>query len=130
MIAIPKWAKITDYRTMTDEKKRLAVLGAKKYQLEWMNEEINEFYEAIHLNDKTEILDEAMGLIRTAQHFSGSRRVISKWLKVRSDVEKVFSSKQIFLKTFRKWKARKLKKGQAKDVVAEDLMKFAKLFRK
>jgi predicted RNA-binding protein with EMAP domain len=41
-----------------------------------MNEEISEFYEAIYLNDKNEILDEAMGLIRTAQQFSGSKRVM------------------------------------------------------
>jgi hypothetical protein len=29
---------------MTDEKKEKAVNGSKKYQYEWMVEEINEFY--------------------------------------------------------------------------------------
>lgn len=127
MIDIPEWVNIKNYRTMTDKKKKMAVMGVKKHQLEWMNEEISEFYEAIYLNDKNEILDEAMGLIRTAQQFSGSKRVIAKWLKVRPDVKKVFYSKKVFNEAFRKWKIKKTKKGQAKDVVAEDLIKFAKL---
>ena len=127
MIDIPEWVNIKNYRTMTDKKKKMAVMGVKEHQLEWMNEEISECYEAIYLNDKNEILDEGMGLIRTAQQFGGSKRVIAKWLKVRSDVKKVFYSKKVFNEAFRKWKIKKTKKGQAKDVVAEDLIKFAKL---
>ena len=48
---IPSWAKIVNYRTMTNEKKDLAVAGNKNAQYEWMVEEVNEFYEAVHLND-------------------------------------------------------------------------------
>ena len=43
-IIIPPWVKTSNYRTMTDEKKEKAVNGSKKYQYEWMVEEINEFY--------------------------------------------------------------------------------------
>jgi hypothetical protein len=50
---------------MTGEKKIQAVNGNKLLQYEWMKEEINEFYEAIYLEDIEEIHDEAIGLIRT-----------------------------------------------------------------
>jgi len=66
---MPVWVKIVDYRTMTNEKKELAVAGHKNAQYEWMVEEMNEFYEAVHKNDTDEILDEAMGLINTVHHF-------------------------------------------------------------
>ena len=49
-----------------------AVAGNKLFQYEWMREEVNEFYEAIHLQDIEEIQDEAIGLIRTFQHFQDS----------------------------------------------------------
>lgn len=42
MIKIPKWVNIKNYRTMTSTKKKKAVKGIKKYQLEWMKEEVNE----------------------------------------------------------------------------------------
>lgn len=129
-INIPKWAKIKKYRTMTKLKKKKAVEGIKKYQLEWMNEEINEFYEAIHKNNKDEILDEAIGLIRTAQQFSNSKRVLNKWMKVSNDVKKVFYNKKIFIKAFKKWKIKKTKKGQAQNVEAIHLIQFAHLFKK
>lgn len=74
-IKIPSWVSIIDYRTMNDEKKSLTVAGNKKFQYEWMVEEVNEFYEAIHLQDISEIRDEAIGLIRTFQHFQESKRV-------------------------------------------------------
>ena len=46
-IPIPSWVNIVNYRTMTDEKKRLASNGNKVFQYEWMVEEVNEFYEAV-----------------------------------------------------------------------------------
>ena len=113
---------------MTKKKKKMAVKGAKKYQLEWMKEEINEFYEAIYLENENEVLDEAIGLIRTAQQFSSSKRVIYWWNKVSSDVHKEFSNKKKFNKAFIKWKYKKTLKGQAKDVIAHDLIDFANLF--
>ena len=127
-IIIPDYAKIKNYRTMTKKKKKMAVEGAKKYQLEWMKEEINEFYEAIYLENENDVLDEAIGLIRTAQQFSSSKRVIYWWNKVSSDVHKVFSNKKKFNKAFIKWKYKKTLKGQAKDVVAQNLIDFANLF--
>ena len=127
-ITIPKYAKIKNYRTMTKEKKNFANEGKKMYQLEWMKEEINEFYEAIFLQNKKEILDEAIGLIRTAQQFSESKRVIAWWNKVYPDVKKVFSNKSEYNKAFKQWKKKKTMKGQAKGVTAESLRDFAGLF--
>lgn len=126
-IEIPSWVSIVNYRTMTNEKKNSATSGNKLYQYEWMKEEVNEFYEAIYLQDIDEIRDEAIGLIRTFQQFKESKRVEALWKKVRNDVVNVFSTRKIFLETFAKWHEKKLKKNQAKDVVSEDLIKLAKL---
>ena len=93
-----------------------------------MKEEINEFYEAIYLQNKNEILDEAIGLIRTAQQFQNSKRVMNLWKKVSYDVKKVLSNKKDFNLAFIKWKHKKTLKGQAKGVTAENLISFAKLF--
>jgi len=121
---IPNWVKISNYRTMTDEKKEKAVNGIKKYQYEWMIEEINEFYEALSMKNKSDLQDEAIGLIRTYQQFMGSKRVIKLWEKVREDVKKVFPTKKIFLKSFKKWKIKKTKKKQAIGVEAGHLLKY------
>jgi chorismate mutase len=88
-----------------------------------MVEEVNEFYEAIHLNNMEEIRDEAMGLIRTVQQFKDSKRVVALWKKVRRDVARVFPTRKIFLETFSKWHAKKLAKNQAFGVVADDLLR-------
>ena len=127
-IIIPDYAKIKNYRTMTKHKKKSAVEGVKKYQLEWMKEEINEFYEAIYLENENEVLDEAIGLIRTAQQFSSSKRVMYWLEKVSSDVHKVLSNKKKFNEAFTVWKYKKTLKGQAKDVISQDLIDFANLF--
>ena len=55
--SIPSWAKIVNYRTMTKSKKDEAVKGRKNAQYEWMVEEVNEFYEAVHSNNMDEIRD-------------------------------------------------------------------------
>jgi hypothetical protein len=120
---IPSWAKIVKYRTMTNEKKDMAVAGNKNAQYEWMVEEVNEFYEAVHLNDPVEIRDEAMGLIRTVQQFGGSKRVLALWKKVRKDVAVVFPNRAVFDETFNKWHAKKLAKKQALGVVVDDLLR-------
>ena len=112
---------------MTPKKKEQAVKGVKSYQLEWMKEEINEFYEAIHLQDENEILDEAIGLIRTAQQFSESKRVMAWWEKVSPDVRKVLSNRRKYNKAFIEWKRKKTLKGQAKGVTAKSLIDFARL---
>jgi len=83
IINVPPWARIVNYRTMTDDKKALASAGNKLCQYEWMVEEANEFYEAAHSGDPTETRDEAMGLIRTVQQFRDSKRVVALWKKVR-----------------------------------------------
>jgi len=126
-IQIQSWVTIVNYRTMTNEKKTLAADGNKLIQYEWMKEEVNEFYEAIHLQDTEEIRDEAIGLIRTFQHFQKSKRVVALWKKVRKDVLQVFPTRQVFLETFEKWHQKKLKKNQAKDIVPDDLIKIAKM---
>ena len=126
-IQIPNWVSIVDYRTMTNEKKDNAVAGNKLYQYEWMKEEVNEFYEAIYLQDIEETRDEAVGLIRTFQQFKDSKRVSSLWKKVKKDVMLVFPTRKIFLETFAKWHIKKLKKNQARDVRPEDLIQSAKI---
>jgi hypothetical protein len=126
-IQIPHWVNIVNYRTMTNEKKNLAVDGNKVIQYEWMKEEVNEFYEAIHLQDIEETRDEAIGLIRTFQQFQGSKRVIALWKKVRRDVVVVFPTRKIFLDAFAKWHKKKLLKNQAKDVTPQDLIQISKL---
>ena len=126
-LPIPPWATIVDYRTMTPEKKDYAVAGNKLFQYEWMKEEVNEFYEAIYLQDIEEIRDEAIGLIRTYQQFQGSKRVVALWEKVREDVLFVFPTRKIFNETFAKWHIKKLMKGQARNVVSENLIRSANL---
>jgi len=126
-IEIPHWVTIKNYRTMTSEKKEYATNGNKLFQYEWMKEEVNEFYEAIYLEDIEEIRDEAIGLIRTYQQFKDSKRVVSLWKKVRKDVLAVFPTRKIFLETFDKWHKKKLQKNQAKDVVSEDLIHISKI---
>ena len=112
---------------MTGSKKDRAVDGDDDCQFEWMKEEVSEFYEAINSEDLTEIRDEALGLIRTFQQFETSPRVRDLWYKVRDDVHVVFRSRRVFLDTFKKWHTKKLKKGQAKGVVPEELIKVAGL---
>lgn len=126
-IKVPSWASIVNYRTMTDDKKALASAGNKLYQYEWMVEEVNEFYEAVHLVDPTETCDEAMGLIRTVQQFQDSKRVVALWKKVRADVARVFPTRKLFMETFAKWHAKKRAKNQAEGVTAEDLARVARL---
>ena len=126
-IKIPTWVTIVNYRTMTNEKKDLAVAGNKLCQYEWMIEEVNEFYEAVHLQNMDEICDEAMGLIRTVQQFHDSKRVVTMWGKVRKDVARVFPTRKLFLDTFAKWHSKKLAKNQARDVVVDELIRVARL---
>jgi hypothetical protein len=126
-IQIPDWVTVINYRTMNNEKKALAVDGNKVFQYEWMKEEVNEFYEAIYLQDIKETRDEAIGLVRTFQQFNGSKRVVALWKKVRRDVLLVFPTRKIFLEEFAKWHKKKLQKNQAIGVIPEDLIKIAKL---
>ena len=126
-ITIPDWVSIKNYRTMTAEKKTHAVNGNKLFQYEWMKEEVNEFYEAIYLEDIEEIRDEAIGLIRTFQQFQGSKRVVYLWKKVRRDVLDVFPTHKIFVDAFVKWHKKKLQKNQAIGVTAEELIHISKI---
>lgn len=123
-ITIPDWE---NYRTMTADKKTQAVNGSKLHQHEWMKEEVNEFYEAIHLEEIDEIRDEAIGLIRTFQQFQDSKRVVSLWKKVRKDVLRVFPTRRIFIEAFSKWHKKKLLKNQAIGVTAEQLIQICKI---
>ncbi len=120
---IPSWAVIVNYRTMTNKKKDLAVAGNKLAQYEWMIEEVNEFYEAVSNNDTEEIRDEAMGILRTVQQFSESKRVVALWKKIKPDVSIIFPTRKIFNATFTKWHTKKLAKKQAIGVIPESLFK-------
>jgi hypothetical protein len=126
-IIIPDWVSIKNYRTMNSEKKTQAVNGSKIFQYEWMKEEVNEFYEAVYLEDIEEIRDEAIGLIRTFQQFQDSKRVVSLWKKVRSDVVYVFPTHRIFVEAFGKWHKKKLQKKQAQGVTPEELINISKI---
>ena len=118
---------MASYRTMTEEKKTHAVNGNKVFQYEWMKEEVNEFYEAIDLEDIEETRDEAIGLIRAFQQFHDSKRVVSVWKKVRRDVVDVFPTRLIFIEAFGKWHKKKLQKNQAIGVTADELIRISKL---
>ena len=62
---------------------------------------------------------------RKLKEFSiGSKRVCKLWEKVKGDVRKVFPTKKIFLKAFKKWKIKKTKKKQALGVEARHLLKY------
>jgi hypothetical protein len=126
-ISIPDWVSIKNYRTMTTEKKTYAVNGNKLFQYEWMKEEVNEFYEAIYLEDIEEMRDEAIGLIRTFQQFKDSKRVVYLWKKVRKDVLNVFPTHKIFVEAFVKWHTKKLQKNQAMGVTPEELIHISKI---
>jgi len=126
-IPIPNWVSIKNYRTMTGEKKTRAVNGNKLIQYEWMKEEVNEFYEAIYLENIEEIRDEAIGLIRTFQQFQDSKRVVSLWKKVRKDVLYVFPTRKIFIEAFVKWHKKKIQKNQALGVTPEELIDISKI---
>lgn len=124
----PEWVNIKNYRTMDDAKKMCAAeRGCHSCQTEWMREEINEFYEAIALGNRTEIEDEGMGLIRTYQQFQGCSDVVELWEQVRGDVLRVFPSRDTFEAAFDKWHKKKLAKKQAIGVVAQHLIDAAGL---
>lgn len=120
---IPSWAVTVNYRTMTNKKKDLAVAGNKLAQYEWMIEEVNEFYEAVSNNDIEEIRDEAMGILRTVQQFSESKRVVALWKKIKPDVSIIFPTRKIFNATFTTWHTKKLAKKQAIGVIPESLFR-------
>jgi len=120
---VPEWVSVVNYRTMNDTKKMCAAeSGCHACQIEWMREEINEFYEAVSKSNRAEIEDEAMGLIRTYQQFQGCSVVVELWKQVRDDVLAVFSSRAMFEAAFDKWHKKKLAKKQAIGVKVEDLI--------
>ena len=145
-IKIPKFANIKHYRTMTKEKKNLAIViigknkPSQKDQTKFLaieegiNKEKNKTKKSrreaavakkarfnvlrIYRN-KDEIFDEAIGLIRTAQQFNDSKRVMAWWYKVKNDVKKILSNKKEYNRAFREWKKKKTLKSQAKGVTAK-----------
>ena len=109
---------------MTEGKKEAAVQGDKSAQAEWAVEEVSEFYSAVEGGNISEIREEAMGLLRLTQHWPDNADVRLTVQKVIKDINKVFPTEESFNETFDKWKAAKVKKGQAKEgVYVEDLKK-------
>ena len=120
----PAGIKTKNFRTMTERKKEAAVQGDKSAQAEWAVEEVSEFYSAVEDGNISEIREEAMGLLRLAQHWPDNADVRLTVRKVIKDINKVFPTKESFNEAFDKWKAAKVKKGQAKEgVYVEDLKK-------
>ena len=120
----PAGIKTKNFRTMTERKKEAAVQGDKSAQAEWAVEEVSEFYSAVEGGNISEIREEAMGLLRLAQHWPDNADVRLTVRKVIKDINKVFPTKESFNEAFDKWKAAKVKKGQAKEgVYVEDLKK-------
>jgi len=120
----PAGIKTKDFRTMTERKKEAAVQGDKSAQAEWAVEEVSEFYSAVEDGNISEIREEAMGLLRLAQHWPDNADVRLTVRKVIKDINKVFPTKESFNEAFDKWKAAKIKKGQAQEgVYVEDLKK-------
>jgi hypothetical protein len=120
----PAGIKTKNFRTMTERKKEAAVQGDKSAQAEWAVEEVSEFYSAVEDGNISEIREEAMGLLRLAQHWPDNADVRLTVRKVIKDINKVFPTKESFNEAFDKWKAAKIKKGQAQEgVYVEDLKK-------
>ena len=125
-IQVPTWVKTREYRTMTPNKKMLAVGGDFACREEWMIEEVNEFYEAIENQDIDESLDEAIGLIRTAQQFEDVPKVKNLWDRVKKDIYALFQNeKKRFEIAFDEWHKKKIKKGQALGLKMDDLIGWA-----
>lgn len=125
-IQVPSWVKTREYMTMTPFKKMLAVKGDLACQEEWMIEEVNEFYEAIENQDIDESLDEAIGLIRTAQQFENAPKVKNLWERVKKDIYVLFQNeKKRFEIAFEEWHKKKIKKGQSLHLKMADLIEWA-----
>lgn len=127
------------YRTMTNAKKIAAQEGVLSMQEEWLQEEIHELFEAAYLHNleaasctgqslaqlQAEVIDEAMGLIRTVQQFPRASYILTdstKAMRVLTGVieELVMAGK--FSAEYRKYEAKKHAKGQALDMTLEAMM--------
>ena len=73
----------------------------------------------------TEVYDEAIGLIRTAQQFKNNPYVQVLYNHVLNDLKRVFNTEELFRKEFDKWKKKKTIKGQAKGVTADSLLSWS-----
>ena len=82
----------------------------------------------LSIRRQNEILDEAIGLIRTASTIFRIKKSYGMWNKVSSDVKKTLSNKKEYNKAFKEWKKKKTLKGQAKGVTSKSLSDFAGLF--
>jgi len=118
-ISTPSNIKTKEYRTMTPEKKTAAVEGNKDAQREWMQEEISEFYEAIEENNLDDISEEALGLFRTAQQFDLANMLSPYLADLKIVIDSIDKQDQ-----YNKFKEKKDKKGQAKDMTFESLFSF------
>ena len=72
-------------------------------------EEVSEFYSAVEGGNISEIREEAMGLLRLAQHWPDNADVRLTVQKVIKDINKVFPTEESFNEAFDKWKAAKVK---------------------
>lgn len=106
------------YRTMTPNKKTLALLGHVSEQEEWMREEIQEFLEAMHLNNRADIIDEGLGLLLTAQAFPNTLALLKPYeFYVQTLMHMIHLPTE-----YAKFAAKKHAKGQASSMTLEGLV--------
>lgn len=119
-----------NYRVMTEGLKEAAVAGDVSAQRLWMQEEINEFYEALGLfiaGEATifDVSEECLGCFRTAQVFPSTMDLLVP------HKNKLFSvlNTLIWEPHYAYYKTKKVRKGQAADMTSENLLAFIQRFR-
>jgi hypothetical protein len=119
-----------NYRVMTESLKDAALMGDVIAQRLWMEEEINEFYEALELfiaGEATifDVSEEVLGCFRTAQVFPYTRDLL---VPHKNKLFNVLNA-LIWEPHYTYYKAKKVRKGQAADMTSENLLSFIQGFR-
>ena len=134
---------ITNYRTMDDKSKEDAVNGVEEAQKRWVEEEIAEFYEAVEQYNKgldtfsskgvnkgkatiDDVIDETLGIFRTIQMFPKFSDLILPYIDDIQIAIDSFGRKE----GYAIYKAKKDKKGQAKDMTYENLFEVVDKYMK
>ena len=134
---------ITNYRTMDDKSKKDAIDGVEEAQRRWVEEEIAEFYEAVHQYNNNldtfsskgvnkgkatidDVIDETLGIFRTIQMFPKFSDLILPYIDDIQIAIDSFGRKE----GYAIYKAKKDKKGQAKEMTYENLFEVVDKYMK
>jgi hypothetical protein len=134
---------ITNYRTMDDKSKKDAIDGVEEAQRRWVEEEIAEFYEAVYQYNNNldtfsskgvnkgkatidDVIDETLGIFRTIQMFPKFSDLILPYIDDIQIAIDSFGRKE----GYAIYKAKKDKKGQAKEMTYENLFEVVDKYMK